>query len=430
MTNPRYDSLRTRLVWPFVLLGYVVSVLFGLVSFALVSELEERAIDRALQVEMESFRNRLQRNPEAALPSASLLQGYRLPSPDLPGLRPLPGGVEQIERLSFGDHEYAILTVEVAGVPYALRYDRDYVHAARARLALFLALGVAVLTLLSYLAGEWLARRLVRPISRLLEDITRRAQTADPGSGPPLVFDGGEYPGDEIGQLVRAIDGYSRRLYGFLERESYFASDVSHELRTPVAVIRGAAEILEAHPGLPPAARARLATIHRQAVRMGEALEAMLILAREDEGAEDPACALAEVVEDLAADCALALEGRPVRLHTEILERPILPAERPLACAVVGNLLRNACAYTRTGEIRIRLDGTLLEIADTGIGIPEDRFPSLFQRHAKGAESRGCGLGLSIVARVARRLDWQVDIESQSGAGTRVRVRFPAAPPG
>jgi signal transduction histidine kinase len=72
----------------------------------------------------------------------------------------------------------------------------------------------------------------------------------------------------------------------------------------------------------------------------------------------------------------------------------------------------------------VRLDGHHLEIVDSGIGIPEDRFPALFKRLDKGKESTGFGLGLSIVSRVAERLGWTVDIQSRSGAGTRVSITF------
>ena len=64
------------------------------------------------------------------------------------------------------------------------------------------------------------------------------------------------------------------------------------------------------------------------------------------------------------------------------------------------------------------------QIVDSGIGIPEDRFPALFKRLDKGEESTGYGLGLSIVARVVQRLGWKLEIQSSQGTGTRVCITF------
>lgn len=424
----RYDSLRARLVWPFVLLGYVVSALLSLAAFTIVSNLEEQAIERALVLELESFRNRSQRHENALPPSASLLRGIRLPSAELPGVSPSKQPEEKIEHMTIDDRRYSVLVAEVGSSNYALLYDRTSVDARLGRLALFLLVATAVLTFLSYVVGNRLALRLVQPISQLLDDLTSKSGSADPRSGP-VEFYAGDYPNNEIGELVRRIDVFAKRLQNFILRENFFAADVSHELRTPVAVIQGAAEVLSASPDMPPACLNRLATIERSAMRMGETLEAMLILAKEPDDNDDPACSIAEVVEEVIDDCRPSLAGRPVRIEFEMCDNPILPIERPLAYVAISNLVRNACAYTDRGSIMIRLTGGQLEIVDTGVGIAEDRFPTLFDRHAKGEDSSGHGLGLSIVSRVAHRLGWTVKLESRAGEGTRVTLRFPSAEP-
>lgn len=429
MTNPRYDSLRTKLVRPFVLLGLVVSALLSATTFLIVAELEHLAVDRMLHVEIESFRNRKQQSPDALPPVASLVHAYTLPSPELPSMRLPAPGAERRERIEIADRDYAVIVADVLGVPYALLYDLEYVDARLARLAGFLLVGTVLMTLLSYLVGNRLAQQVVRPIGKLLSDLSLQAGEAKPGRDAAVVFSAADYPGNEIGHLVQALDQFALRLYGFVKRESYFASDVSHELRTPIAVIRGAAEVLVDTPGLPPPVKARLQTIHRHAVRMGELLEAMLLLARESDDRGDPSCALAEIIDDVIADCRPLLEGRPVAFEVSIRERAVLPVERSLAYVVVSNLVRNACAYTRQGSITITLHAARLEISDTGIGIPDDRLPELFERHSKGAESAGAGLGLSIVARVAEMLDWRVEIDSRRGEGTRVVVHFPPTEP-
>lgn len=427
MNNRPYDSLSSSLVLPFVLLGFVVSALLSLVTFGLVADLEERAITRMLRMEMESFQNRKARNPAALPPSAALLAGHILPVPDFPHLDPAKPGQERIERILHDDRDYSVMITAIGGTPYALIYDRTYVATSLGNLALFLLVGTGVMTLLSFLVGNHLAGQVVRPIGKLLGEISEKAAKNYLRDGPPLTFSAAEYPNNEIGRLVQGLDQFALRLSGFLERESHFAADVSHELRTPVAIIRGATEVLVEYPDLPDAFRQRLGTIHRQSVRMGQILEAMLLLAREETERGDPACAIAEVIDDAVADCTPSLAGRPVTIAVNVRERTILAVERSLAYVVISNLLRNACSCTREGVIEIYLDGKHLEIADSGIGIPEERFPELFKRHAKGDESSGHGLGLSIVARVAQRLDWTVEIQSRHGIGTRVSITFTGA---
>lgn len=423
MNNQPYDSLRRKLVLPFVLLGFSVSSLLSLVTFGLVAELEENAIERILYVEMENFRSRKAHNPLALPPLTSVLSGHFLPVEKFPLVTPVKPGKDRIERFLKDNQEYSVLITHIDERPYALFFDRDYVATNLGRLALFLLIGTALMTLLSFLVGNYLAGKVVRPIGKLLGEISEKTANAHVGHAPPS-FAVEDYPSDEIGRLVQALDGFALRLHGFLERESSFASDVSHELRTPVAVIRGAVEVLVAHPELPGQLRERLQTIHRQAVRMGQMLEAMLLLAREDREHGDPACAMSEVIDEVIADVSPALSGRPVRIIFEAAERPILPVERSLAYVLISNLLRNACSYTREGTIKACLDAQRLIIEDSGIGIAEDRFPSLFKRHAKGEESAGHGLGLSIVARIAQQLDWKIDIQSCSGAGTKVSITF------
>ncbi len=424
MKTRRYDGLRDKLVQPFVLLAFIVSAALSLTTFALLANIEERAIERALKTELESFRHRLANNSDALPANSSLLQGVFLPSDKLPAYQmPVLTG-ETIEIRTVDDADYSILSVVIEGRPFALLYDRSYIKSSLADLALLLLIATGVLTFLSYLIGERLASKLVRPIVRLLGDVSNSAARQDIPAEPPR-FSASDYPADEVGDLVRELDRYSVRLHEFVRRESYFASDVSHELRTPVAVISGIADVLSELPELPERVRSRVTTIQRQTTRMACILDAMLWLSQEERNDGDPSCSLADVIDDAVADCTPALLGRPVLIEVRVVERRILPVERSLAYVLVSNVLRNACAYTREGRIELCLDKDCLTISDTGIGIPKERFPELFLRHAKGEDSAGYGLGLSIVDRISTRLHWQVDVRSQAGEGTQFRFVFP-----
>lgn len=419
-----YESLREKLVQPFLLLGFIVSATLSLITFGLLAEIEERAIRRALHTELESFRYRHAVNPQASPANGALIRGYFLPDERLRGIRPLPPGDESIEIRSIDVSEFSVLVSDVEGKPFTLLYDRSYISSNLQQIALMLLIATIAMTAVSFLFGHYLSRKVLQPILRLLGEVTSKA------SAPELAeqhasFATGDYPQDEIGHLARELDRYAHRLYSVLQRESYFASDVSHELRTPVAIIMGAAEVLAELPGQPAMAQQRIEVIQRHAARMGQILEAMLLLGREERPESDLACSLAEVIEEATADCLPSLSGRDVTLKTDFRAFPILPAERSLVYVLVSNLVRNACAHTRQGSICVCLREDCFEVIDTGIGIPDERFPELVKRYVKGERSSGHGLGLSIVSRVCARLDWQFSISANEGQGTIARMRWP-----
>ena len=181
-------------------------------------------------------------------------------------------------------------------------------------------------------------------------------------------------------------------------------------------------------PDLSPAVQLRLDLIQRKAARLADLLDALLLLARERERSRtvshDAVCALAEVLDEAATECQTLLTEKSVILTCEMLDRPFLPVEKSMAYVVVSNLLRNACMHTRHGSVRATLSSDDLLIEDTGVGIPADRFPTIFNRFEKGEDSPGAGIGLSIVARMVEVMGWHVEISSTPGIGTRVRVVF------
>lgn len=126
---------------------------------------------------------------------------------------------------------------------------------------------------------------------------------------------------------------------------------------------------------------------------------------------------------ELRADTPPELETLVTRMIARSLEDRF--PDWPAVLAALSTLLPKLETEQTSGEILVRLSDDRLEVNDTGIGIPEERFAEIFKRHSKGAESAGAGIGLSIVSRVAELLNWQVELESERGKGTRVTVVFP-----
>ncbi len=219
-----------------------------------------------------------------------------------------------------------------------------------------------------------------------------------------------------------------------------FVANVSHELKTPLAAIRGYAETLrDGALDEPPTARRFTERILSQCHRLQELLNDLLTLSR----LEGVAPALERESVDLNAVVRRAAElisatAREKRVEVAVegdgAVPPMLGDPDGLERLVL-NLLDNAIKYNRPdGQVTLRLsraDGeAVLEVSDTGIGIPPESIPRLFERFyrvdkGRAREEGGTGLGLAIVKHVAQAHGGQVDVESRLGRGSIFRVRLP-----
>jgi two-component system phosphate regulon sensor histidine kinase PhoR len=217
-----------------------------------------------------------------------------------------------------------------------------------------------------------------------------------------------------------------------------FVANVSHELRTPLAAITGFAETLAANDLEPERRKQYVEVITRNAERLRALIEDLLELARVEGGKRMLA---AEPVDVSALVAALLRELRP-RLEARGLTASCAGAAHVLADRraleqIVQNLLDNAVKYTEPGgriEVRIARDGARarIDVADTGIGIPERDRARVFERFyrvdkARSRDLGGTGLGLSIVKHLAQSMDGDVFLASAEGEGSTFTVTLPAA---
>lgn len=225
------------------------------------------------------------------------------------------------------------------------------------------------------------------------------------------------------------------------EAKSVFFSTVSHELRTPLTSVIGYLELLEddGADSFTPRQREMLATIGRNTERLRVLIEDLLTLSRVEAGtfrsAEAPVT-LGPLVENVCASLLPAARQGGVDLRSEVdpgevrvrgdadqLERAIL------------NLAGNAVKFTEQGgQVRLTLgkDGSdaVLEVADTGIGIPAAEQEAVFERFGRASNARqgavpGTGLGLAIVHAIVEQHHGTISLVSEEGRGTTVTVRLP-----
>jgi two-component system, OmpR family, sensor kinase len=240
----------------------------------------------------------------------------------------------------------------------------------------------------------------------------------------------------EVGHVATALNTMLSRIEASDLRLRRFVADASHELRTPLAAVRAYAELFSRGAANHPDDLARsMSGITREAERMSVLVEDLLLLARLDEGRplEREPVQLDELVHE-AVDAARALDPeRSLELEAEPVT---VLGDRDRLRQIVDNLLSNVRSHTPPGTpagVRVRREGdrAVIEVEDSGPGLTPEELERIFERFYRADASRsrasgGVGLGLSIVAAVARAHGGRVSAGSD-GSGATFRIELPAA---
>lgn len=395
---------------------------FSYAVYEMVEVFESYLMEHMVKHELRGYAEQFRIQPSAPLPTGNDIRSYvlRAGEPPPPGFPPWlsswPAG--QYQSFDTDEKEYYVGREDVGDARLFLILDIENVERLESRLIWMAVVAITLAWAGAIAAGILLARAILRPISRLAENVAR----LDPGDTTVRV--GNDHGDPEVGRIAAAIDTYLQRLDEFVTRERAFTDEASHELRTPLAVVRSAVHLLREEPNLGDRSRARLARIERAARQMEDLIEAMLFLAREDGGWNDEPCALDEVLENVASTYRVVAAEKALTLHCEIVERSTIMMPPGMAECIVSNLVANAIRNTETGRIDVRLDKGRIVVQDSGSGIAFDELQQIFRRHFRGAQSRGLGLGLYLVKRICDRLGWTISVQSAPGAGARFDVTF------
>ncbi|HEY7638836.1 MAG TPA: ATP-binding protein [Steroidobacteraceae bacterium] len=241
---------------------------------------------------------------------------------------------------------------------------------------------------------------------------------------------------------VRALEDERRRAEQLAELDrakTAFFSNVSHEFRTPLTLMLGPLEdLLAKADNLPPDDRALLAVTHRNGLRLLRLVNTLLDFARIEAGraqASYEATDVCALTADLASNFRSACERAGLRLVVDCQPgADLVYVDREMWDKVVLNLLSNAFKFTFEGEIAVRVrdtgDALELRVSDTGIGIPPDELPRMFERfhrveNARGRSHEGSGIGLALVSELVKLHGGSIAVDSTSGKGTTFVVRVP-----
>jgi signal transduction histidine kinase len=246
-------------------------------------------------------------------------------------------------------------------------------------------------------------------------------------------------------RVTRQLEAHNRRLAGQNERlreldrlKDEFVSTVSHELRTPLTSIRGYLELLLADTGLDEEQRRFLAVADRNSERLLGLVNDLLLVAEIDAGKlalDLRRVDLREIVAECVESSQPAAAAKGIELSLRTSQLPELEGDPARLAQVLDNLLSNALKFTQPGgRVEVRLgtvDGTaVVEVEDTGLGLPEPDREQLFQRFFRSSEAArnaipGTGLGLAIAKAIVERHGGRIELESAPGVGTTVRVELP-----
>ncbi|MRS12006.1 MAG: HAMP domain-containing histidine kinase [Actinobacteria bacterium] len=326
------------------------------------------------------------------------------------------------------------IPVEIPGVARAV-LEVDYSATEEEATLDSTRLPMTAVALVSLVMALLIASMTTRWTLSLVGDLRRTADSVDIGRLDVRLPEEGK---TEVAELARSLN----RLIGNLQRrneaQARFIADASHELATPVAGIRGYVNILRAWGAEDPALREEaVSAIDRESRRMARLCSDLLSVIRNEELVE-----YRQIRYDINATCREVVANAATRYFDKHLDY-CGPEEGPLWLhgdpdrieEALGILVDNACKYTPSGgkvsvTSRRYRDRIVVDVTDTGEGIPEDDLPSIFERFYRSDTSRsketgGFGLGLAIAQHIVDASGGEISVQSKIGEGTTFSVSLP-----
>ena len=297
------------------------------------------------------------------------------------------------------------------------------------RLLLALLLGGGLLSILAGFGGYFLAARALAPI----DNITRTAENISSDDlSARLVLPDTE---DEVSRLAATLNKMLGRLESGFKRERQFTADASHELRTPLAAMQTILFVVR--EGKRPTAEYRQALddLADETNRMRGLVEDLLRLARDEGGStlHPETFDLSALLSDVTDSLRPLAQARGLTLTAYLAPELPFVGDMDMLIRLFVNLLDNAIKYTEHGAVNLSAfqEGRKIHIAvsDTGIGIPSEHLPFIFERFYRAESARssaGTGLGLAIARQIAQAHGGEIKVESTPKAGTIFSVILPS----
>jgi two-component system, OmpR family, sensor histidine kinase CpxA len=296
-------------------------------------------------------------------------------------------------------------------------------------------LGILIGIISSGLVCYLLARYLTSPIVRL-RAATQKLAGGDLSARAGVPAFGGH---DETAELMRDFDRMAERIQNLVAAQRRLLTDISHELRSPLARLNVALELARQRSG--GEAAGALERIDRESTRLNEMIQRLLTLARL-EGGEDSLekCPvdLGQLIREIAKDASFEAQSRRSHVAVDTAENCVVYGNPSLLHSAIENVVRNAIRHTEEGtSVQIQLERSaaapaeaIVRVTDFGPGVPEDALDKLFRPFyriddARGRQTGGVGLGLSITARAVSLCGGTVEARNRAQGGLILEIRLP-----
>jgi len=452
-------TIRVRLtLWYVALLALILLAFSGFLYFSLSRSLYD-ALDSALVtearqlqrgIEVENSQLRLSEDQEQTNPGNlialydkaghTLLYGTsRWPSSSLvSAIREAVDGRNSLTTVSLSSGEKWRIIVspvrdngQTIGVLEVGRPETE-VEAALERLLLLIGIAVPAALTLAAGGGLFLADRALSPIDR----ITRAARRI--GAEDLSQRIGSLSGSDEVARLAETFNDMLERLDRAFQRQRQFTADASHELRTPLAIISSRIDVVLQRRRTAEEYVDALRDVRAEAQRMRELVGGLLTLSRADAGRDhlivEPV-SLGELAAEVAGQMTPLALSRGLRIQVDTPAPVMVAGDQTRLMQLLLNLLDNALKYTPSGgQVNVTVkkqDGwATLSVSDTGIGVPPEHLPHLFERFYRVDKARsraegGAGLGLAICEWIAHAHGGRIEAASTLGKGSAFTVRLP-----
>lgn len=296
------------------------------------------------------------------------------------------------------------------------------------RLLAILLISVPMLVIIAGISGYFLAARALIPIDQIT--LTARRISAEDLSARLNI----PITDDEVGRLTQTLNDMLARLDDSFQRERQFTNDASHELRTPLTAMQAILGVIREKRRTPEEYQQALDDLSEESDRLRTLVENLLRLARGEKQNNNlfEEVNLSILLKDVSDSLRPLAEAKKLLLNCQTSENLIVLGDSDELIRLFVNLLDNAIKYTEHGGINISASenekNILVKVEDTGIGIPAEHIPHIFNRFYRVEESRtlrGAGLGLAIAKEIINAHSWKIEIQSKIGKGSVFTVSLP-----
>ena len=311
------------------------------------------------------------------------------------------------------------LTIVVSGAQARFRTTNWYITAA--------------IALLGGMLAYFVSGRALRPLRRFAQ----QAEQVETSNLSEIRLDEETLP--ELRSLTHALNEMLERLSRGFDAQRQFVGNAAHELRTPLTLLQTQLELFsDEHPDILPESAAFLDALQDEVQRLSRLTHALLDMSDLQSVPRDDVILLSPMIDEVFADLALRAERSGISLSREGEDVTVVGSDM-LLCRMFFNLVENGVKYNRPGgmvkvDVQQRDGQAVIHVADTGRGIPQEFWQSIFQPFFRvdkslSRELGGAGLGLPLVWEIARLHGGRVWVEKSNDSGSVLAVTLPLPAP-